>query len=92
MADTCPFGHPERNETCGAECQPQTEPKDLRYLRVALGNDVASGWVTAKLKPADLELPFDQFCERYLRPAFDQAKREFDYQLECHLKGVKFIP
>ena len=45
------------------------------------GGFVAEAHTIAKLTKADLELPFDRFAERYLRPAWEQAKAEHDHSV-----------
>ena len=41
----------------------------------------------ARLQKPDLELPFDQFAERYLRPMWEKTKAEHDWQF-AHLEDV----
>jgi hypothetical protein len=44
--------------------------------------DAAISQVLVKVEESDLALPFEQFSEIYIQPAFEQLKREQDYLLE----------
>lgn len=58
---------------------------NTNYLRLSLQKGEFEGHVTLKLIDSDLALPFEDFCERYLRPAFEQAAREEAYAREQHV-------
>jgi hypothetical protein len=37
----------------------------------------STAWIVADVPRADLELPLDEFCERYGKPAFQQLAQSF---------------
>jgi hypothetical protein len=56
------------------------ESKNYLYLKLEKGETIAE--VKALLKDADLELPFEEFMERYVRPAYKQLIAEQKYLLD----------
>jgi hypothetical protein len=56
------------------------------------GGFVAEAHSIGKLTKAELDLPFDEFAARYLRPAWEQAKAEHDYQLSLVEEAMKLKP
>jgi hypothetical protein len=53
------------------------------------GGFVAEAHIIAKLTKSDLELPFDEFVKRYLKPAWEQAKAEHDRQFALVEEAMK---
>ena len=50
-------------------------------LSLAISDGHVQGYVYLRLTDADMTLPFDEFCVRYLEPAFEQVKREMAYEV-----------
>jgi hypothetical protein len=52
------------------------------FLYFKLQKGEAISYVETPLKDSDLELPFEVFAERYVRPAYDQLIIEMKHQLD----------